>query len=333
MVDLSSYDKVFVLCDENTEKLCLDIFVQGLSDTPYTLITIPAGDENKNIENVSKVWSGLMEGGATRYSVLINLGGGMVTDLGGFAASTYKRGIKFINIPTTLLGMVDASAGGKTGFNFGGLKNEIGVFSLPARVLFDFRFLKTLDSRNFLSGYAEMLKHGLLSKSDMLDELLSFDVDNPDYESLDRMIRRSVGVKKMFVEKDPKEKDMRKALNFGHTFGHALESFSMETGRPVLHGYAVAWGMICELYLSAKYFDFPESLMHSVVTFIRENYGTMELSCDDYDKLFGYVSHDKKNFGDNILCTLLSGQGCVRINRPIDKEQFIEALDFFRDGI
>lgn len=333
MVDLSSYDKVFVLCDENTEKMCLDIFVPSLNEVPFTLITIPAGDENKNIESVCKVWNALLNGNATRYSVLINLGGGMVTDLGGFAASTFKRGIKFINIPTTLLGMVDASAGGKTGVNFGGMKNEIGMFSLPSRVLFDYNFLKTLDQKNFLSGYAEMLKHGLLSKSDMLDELLSFDILNPDYQVLSRLIRRSVGVKKMFVEKDPNEKDMRKALNLGHTMGHAIESFAMEQGQPVLHGYAVAWGLICELYLSTKYYDFPETLMHTVVTFIRENYGSLAISCDDYDRLFEFVCHDKKNYGESILCTLLSDQGCVRINRPISKEQFIESLDFFRDGI
>ncbi|MDO4823146.1 MAG: 3-dehydroquinate synthase [Bacteroidales bacterium] len=333
MIELEKYDKVFVLCDENTEKYCLPRLREELGGVETRVIVIPANDVNKNLESVTTVWTALQEGGATRYSVLINLGGGMVTDLGGFAASTFKRGIKFINFPTTLLGMVDASAGGKTGINFGGLKNEIGVFSMPARVIFKSEFLETLDRENILSGYAEMIKHGLLSKSDMLDELLSFDLYDIDFDRLGRMIRRSVGVKKVFVEKDPNEKDMRKALNFGHTLGHAFESLAMMKGQPVLHGYAVAWGMMCELYLSAAYFDFPQDIMRMVVQFIKENYGTMNVSCDDYDQLYSFISHDKKNFGEIVQCTLLSGLGVVRINRPITKEQMIEALDFYREGL
>lgn len=333
MVDLSLYDRVFVLCDENTEKFCLPKFVQEYEGLEFQLITIPAGDENKNLRTAEKVWTELQNGGATRYSLLINLGGGMVTDLGGFAASLYKRGIKFMNFPTTLLGMVDASSGGKTGVNFDGLKNQIGVFNLPARVIFNTSYLTTLDSENILSGFAEMLKHALLSKSDMINDILAFDTYNVDFELLDRMIRRSVGVKKMFTEKDPKEKDKRKALNFGHTIGHALESFAMEKGSPILHGYAVAWGMICELYLSAAYYNFPQELMREVVQFIKDNYGKMEISCDDYEQLCQYISHDKKNIGDTIQMTLLSGLGIVRINRPITKEQIAEALDFYREGL
>ncbi|MBQ0142927.1 MAG: 3-dehydroquinate synthase, partial [Prevotellaceae bacterium] len=313
--------------------LCLPKLLDELNVIEPYVIVVPAGDIHKDIESLQKVWTGLIDGKATRYSLLINLGGGMVTDLGGFAASTFKRGIKFMNYPTTLLGMVDASAGGKTGINFGGLKNEIGLISMPTRVIFKNEFLRTLDRENLLSGYAEMLKHGLLSKSDMIDELLAFDLYEIDFEKLGRMIRRSVGVKKVFVEKDVFEKDMRKALNFGHTLGHAFESLAMKKGMPILHGYAVAWGMICELYLSAAYFDFPQDTMRRVVQFIREHYGTMNFSCDDYDQLYEYISHDKKNIGEIIQCTLLSGLGVIRINRPISKEQMFEALDFLREGM
>lgn len=214
MLDLEKFDKIFILCDENTEKLCLPKLLDELNVIEPYVIVVPAGDIHKDIESLQRVWTGLIDGKATRYSLLINLGGGMVTDLGGFAASTFKRGIKFMNYPTTLLGMVDASAGGKTGINFGGLKNEIGLISMPTRVIFKNDFLRTLDRENLLSGYAEMLKHGLLSKSDMIDELLAFDLYEMDFEKLGRMIRRSVGVKKVFVEKDVFEKDMRKALNF-----------------------------------------------------------------------------------------------------------------------
>lgn len=333
MLDLEKFDKIFILCDENTEKLCLPKLLDELNVIEPYVIVVPAGDIHKDIESLQKVWTGLIDGKATRYSLLINLGGGMVTDLGGFAASTFKRGIKFMNYPTTLLGMVDASAGGKTGINFGGLKNEIGLISMPTRVIFKNDFLRTLDRENLLSGYAEMLKHGLLSKSDMIDELLAFDLYEMDFEKLGRMIRRSVGVKKVFVEKDVFEKDMRKALNFGHTLGHAFESLAMKKGMPILHGYAVAWGMICELYLSAAYFDFPQDTMRRVVQFIREHYGTMNFSCDDYDQLYEYISHDKKNIGEIIQCTLLSGLGVIRINRPISKEQMFEALDFLREGM
>lgn len=339
MVDLSLYDKVFVLCDENTEQHCLPRFKAGVNYDEYgidaeelSVITVAAGDENKTLATATQVWKELQDRGATRHSVLINLGGGMVSDLGGFVASTFKRGIAYINIPTTLLSMVDASTGGKTGVNFGGLKNEIGVFNKPSRILFNTEYFRTLDYENFLSGYAEMLKHGLISKADILDELLSFDLDDPDYQQLERMIRRSVGVKKYFVERDPSERHMRKALNFGHTIGHALESFAMAKNRPVLHGYAIAWGMVCELYLSAAYYEFPEDLMRTVINFINDRYGKMDFTCDDYDEIYEYIRHDKKNEGDEILFTLLSAKGQVRINRPITKEQIFHALDFYRDG-
>ena len=327
-----AYDKVFILADETTEKCCWPVVSELESLQNALHIVIPSTDAHKNLGSLSYVWTQLSNNGATRHSLLINLGGGMVTDLGGFAASTFKRGIDFVNIPTTLLAMVDASEGGKTGINFNGLKNEIGVFNEPKKVILDTTFLKTLDKENILSGYAEMLKHGLLSNSETLNELLAFDLDNIDYAHLGTMVRKSVAVKKRVVKSDPHEHGLRKSLNLGHTIGHAIESFALKQGTPVLHGYAVAWGLVCELYLSSAYFSFPTETMHEVVRFINTHYGKFSLSCDDYEDLFALMKHDKKNVGDKIQFALLSGIGKVRINRTMSKEQIFEALDFYREG-
>ena len=219
------HDRLFVLTDENTEKNCWPLIKDFLCLRNAQLITIKADDTNKTLESVCHVWSELQRMGATRHSCMINLGGGMVTDLGGFAASTYKRGIDFINIPTTLLAMVDASVGGKTGINYGGLKNEIGVFNDSKYVILDTHFLQTLDRENILSGYAEMLKHGLISDEKMWAELIGF---MDDISTLNQLLADSVKVKERIVEEDPKEHGIRKALNVGHTVGHAFESFAMK---------------------------------------------------------------------------------------------------------
>ena len=255
----------------------------------------------------------------------------MVTDLGGFAASTFKRGIKYINIPTTLLSMVDASVGGKTGVNFNGLKNEIGVFNAADTVILDTEFLKTLDAENICSGYAEMLKHGLISNQEILSELLNFDLQQPDLLHLGQMVGTSVAVKERIVEEDPFEQGIRKALNLGHTIGHAFESFAL-TRRPVLHGYAVAWGLIPELYLSCVKTGFPTAIMRQCVSFIKENYGTFSITCDDYPTLFELMTHDKKNTAGTINFTLLANVGDIRINQTATKELIYESLDFFREG-
>ena len=255
----------------------------------------------------------------------------MVTDLGGFAASTFKRGINYINIPTTLLSMVDASVGGKTGINFMGLKNEIGVFNNAKSVILDTEFLKTLDIENMLSGYAEMLKHGLISDVEMLNELLAFDIEHPNLEQLKRMVADSVAVKQRIVTEDPTEKGIRKALNLGHTVGHAFESFALKH-QPVLHGYAVAWGMICELYLSCMKTGFPTDKMHQTVRFIKAHYGMMPITCDDYPTLLELMTHDKKNVAGIINFTLLGGIGDIRINQTATKDEIYEALDFYRES-
>ena len=255
----------------------------------------------------------------------------MVTDLGGFAASTFKRGINYINIPTTLLSMVDASVGGKTGINFNGLKNEIGVFNNASTVILDTQFLKTLDEENICSGYAEMLKHGLISNEAMWAELLRFDLEQPDLVALRSMVADSVAVKERIVTEDPTEKGIRKALNLGYTVGHAFESLAL-TREPVLHGYAVAWGLICELYLSAVKTGFPTDKMRQTVSFIKEHYDKMAITCDDYPTLLELMTHDKKNVAGTINFTLLGGIGDIRINQTATKEEIYEALDFYREG-
>ena len=325
------HDRMFVLTDTTTRELCLPL----ISGFPFMngaeIITIGATDQHKTLQSLSHVWEELGRLGATRHSLLINLGGGMVTDLGGFAASTFKRGINYINIPTTLLAMVDASVGGKTGINFNGLKNEIGVFSNASSVILHTQFLKTMDHENICSGYAEMLKHGLISNEPMWAELVNFDLDHPDFYRLQRMVADSVAVKERIVTEDPTEQGIRKALNLGHTIGHAFESLALKR-QPVLHGYAVAWGLVCELYLSCIKTGFPSDRMHQTVRFINEHYGRMAVTCDDYPTLLELMTHDKKNVAGRINFTLLGGIGDIRINQTATNEDIYEALDFYRES-
>ena len=324
-------DKLFLVVDKNSDRFCLPL----LCDTPcfekFKKIVIPAGEENKLLSSVEKIWLFLSRNGADRKSLVVNLGGGMVTDLGSFAASTFKRGVQFINIPTTLLAQVDASVGGKTGFNFNGLKNEIGVINQPLQVIIDTLFLKTLDHENLISGYAEMIKHGLIHSQDHLAELQKFDLQHPDYAILQGMIAHSVIIKNYFVEKDPNENNIRKALNFGHTIGHAFESFSLSKGQPMLHGHAVAFGMIAELYLSHIISGFPDGNMHFLAKWLIAVYGKYKLSTTDYEALYELMGHDKKNEGKRINFTLIKSVGEVEINQNCDKQQIFEALDYFRE--
>lgn len=330
-IEKCPHDRLFILTDEHTHRLCLPQLQNIPAIQDATEIIIGAEDVHKNLETLASVWQALSEQGATRHSLLINLGGGMVTDLGGFAAATFKRGIAYINIPTTLLSMVDASVGGKTGINFNGLKNEIGVFAPASSVLLETEFLRSLDAHNFFSGYAEMLKHGLISTPEHLAELLSFDTEQIDYAALKAMVGRSVQVKENIVEQDPKEHGIRKALNLGHTIGHAFESLALAENRPVLHGYAVAWGIVCELYLSHIKTGFPKEKMRQTIQFIKENYGAFAFNCKQYDRLYELMLHDKKNTAGIINFTLLKEVGDIYLNQTADKETIFEVLDFYRE--
>ncbi len=332
-IEKCPHDRLFVLTDTTTLELCWPVTQNYECLKGITMITIGATDENKTLETLASVWTALQKGGATRHSLMVNLGGGMVTDLGGFAASTFKRGIRYINIPTTLLSMVDASVGGKTGINFGGLKNEIGVFNAASSVLLDTRFLRTLDGQNIRSGYAEMLKHGLISTPREWAELLNFDLLDIDYTHLQEMVAKSVAIKEEIVGKDPTEKGLRKALNLGHTVGHAFESLALEENRTILHGYAVAWGLVCELYLSAKRMSFPKDKLWQTLQFVRETYGTFFFDCKEYDRLFDFMTHDKKNEANQINFTLLADIGDIRINQSATREEILDMLDFYRESM
>ena len=372
----TEHDRVFVLTDDITQECCLPKVAVLFAKHNATTITIHHDDTNKTLATLADVWTALQRGGATRHSLLVNLGGGMVTDLGGFAAATFKRGINFINIPTTLLAMVDAAVGGKTGINFDGLKNEVGAFANARYVIVNTCFLDTLDTANLCSGYAEMLKHSLISNAQMWAEHVNFDILQPDLAELQRMVAASIAVKERIVADDPHEHGIRKALNFGHTIGHALEEFSMQQPggavvsarllplarartaptkqeapkggavvstaptKPtnqtppgaLLHGYAVAFGLIGELYISARKAGFPTARLHQTARFIRENYGAVAFTCDDYPTLLNLMRHDKKNTADTINFTLLHDIGDIRINQTATDEEIREALDFIREG-
>jgi len=298
------------------------------------LITIPAGDENKTLETVTRVWDEMERMGVTRRTLVINLGGGMVTDLGGFAAATFKRGVRFINVPTTLLGAVDAAVGGKTGFNYNGLKNEIGAFAPASDVIISTRFLDTLPVEEMKSGYAEVVKHAMLSDRGELLRLLEHDFNAPiDHENLLERLRRSVQVKVDIVARDPNEQGERKALNLGHTVGHAFEALAMRRCAPVPHGYAVAWGLVAEAILSHLLLRFPSQDVHLLGNFVRDNYRGFPFTCDDYDELLELMRHDKKSRNGEITCTLLTSIGDYRIDQAVTPDDVTAALDILRDHL
>ena len=323
------YDRLFVLTDEHTARLCYPLVAEALEGAHR--ITIAAGDEHKHVDSLCHVWSKLSQHGATRHSLLVSLGGGMVTDLGGFAAATFKRGIACINVPTTLLAMVDAAVGGKTGINLHSLKNEVGAFYPAQAVVVSSQFLQSLDGDNIASGFAEMIKHGLISTEAHWAQLMHYDLSHPDLEALQHLVMESIRTKEDIVEQDPTEQHIRKALNLGHTLGHAFETLAMRRGTPCLHGYAVAWGLIGELYLSHVREGFPLDKLRQTVNYIKEVYGSFPFDCRHYDELHELMLHDKKNVGTEIRFTLLGGIGDIRINRTVSKEEIFEMLDFVRE--
>jgi 3-dehydroquinate synthase len=322
--------KLFLFTDRSVASHCLSLIQNVLCEFSIQIVTIAPGEENKNIQSVLQIWDFLSNNGADRKSLLINIGGGMLTDLGGFAASTFKRGLDFVNIPTTLLAQVDASLGGKTGFNFNGLKNEIGVFMEPNTVIINTNFLKTIDRKNFLSGYAEMLKHGLIHSREHWDELMNFDIEDIDYEALQEIIAHSVAVKEKHVLNDLTEQNIRKALNFGHTIGHAFESYALKSGKPILHGYAVVYGMIAELYLSVKKCGLKMEDLKTISDWMVKKYGKFEIHENDFEPLYQLMTHDKKNEGKRINFTLIPEIGKVEINVDCPKESIIEALNYYK---
>lgn len=315
---------MFVLVDQTTAKTCLKYF----ADIPFceeNIITISGGEHAKSLESVVQIWSVLNGRSARRNSVLVNIGGGLITDIGGFAASCFKRGIRCINVPTTLLAQVDASIGGKTGINFNGLKNEIGTFSNPEWVIVDNVFLKTLPHRQLMSGFAEMLKHALLSDEERLAEIMDVDLRYIGSDVFLEFIKNSVEVKDAIVRADPKEKGIRRALNLGHTVGHAIESVAIDHELELYHGDAIAYGMIVELYLSVKKLDFKEKYYEAIRNFIRTNYPRYTPVADT-DILYDLMLHDKKNEKDGVNFTLLHRPGEFEIDVYCSKDEIVEAL-------
>lgn len=333
--DIDPTGRIFILTDDNTASLVLPrVAEESYVARQAEVITIPSGDINKSLDSLAHIWDCLVEGGATRKSLMVNLGGGMVTDIGGFAASTFKRGIRFVNMPTTLLAAVDASVGGKTGINFHGLKNEIGVFSQADAVIISTTYFDTLPDEELLSGYGEMLKHGLLESFDSFRKLLAYDVTSRDLAALLPILEENVGVKRRVVEQDPTERGLRKALNLGHTPGHAFESWAMHRQQPIPHGHAVAFGLLVDLILSHMLYGFDSAELQHYASTLRELYGTLPITCNDYDALIYYMRHDKKNIsGTDINFSLLEAPGKVHLDNIVSEEKIRQALDIFRDFV
>jgi 3-dehydroquinate synthase len=327
ILEKNKYSKVFVFADTNTAELCIPVFRSLLDDIEdFDIIETDSGEENKNIDFCIGIWKTLLDFGADRKCLMINLGGGVITDMGGFVASTYKRGIDFINIPTTLLSQVDASVGGKTGIDIDNVKNMVGTFSLPQSVFIENTFLTTLSKREMLSGFAEMIKHGLIVDAAYYEEL-----KNSDYQNImPQAIYRSVEIKNEVVTEDPLEKGLRKILNFGHTIGHAVESYSLSKDKKSLtHGEAIAIGMVCEGFLSAKYCNLTEDELKDLSTYITSIYPKYNIKEKSFDALIGLMQSDKKNEEGHILFSLLEKIGHCTFNCKVTDKDILESLNYY----
>ena len=330
-INSDKFSSIFVLVDENTEKFCLELFIKKSGIKSFNKIIISSGEENKNIDTCISIWGQLNSFKADRKSLLINLGGGVLTDIGGFAASTYLRGIEFINIPTTLLGMVDAAHGGKTGIDFKQLKNQIGVFNEPLEVLLDDEYLKTLSKEEFINGYAEVVKHSLLTdKPDLtFNSLVKLDL----FKDSDYIINSYSSVKNEIVESDKYESSIRKILNLGHTIGHAVESYSYISDKVVdlKHGQAIVIGIITELYISYKKFNFPLKDLITVKEHLKNYFSLIQLEEDDIMNIYDLMVYDKKNEGSKINFVLLKEIGKPVIDQIVNKDLFIESFRFYNE--
>jgi len=322
-----NYSKIIVLVDTNTLDNCLPLFQQALpSLSNYDVIEVDPGEEN--IDFCIGVWQNMLDFGADRHSLLINLGGGVVTDMGGFAASTFKRGMDFIQIPTTLLSQVDASVGGKTGIDMGSVKNIIGTFAQPQAVFISSLFLKTLDKRQLISGFAEVIKHGLIFDQAYYNQVKTLGIDQVD----NALIKHSVSIKNRVILEDPKEKGLRKILNFGHTIGHAIEGYSLQHDkRPLLHGEAIAVGMICEGFLSHKLNGLSLTDLDDLIATFRRYFNDYSFSSSIDTTLLELMRNDKKNLSNQIGFALLDRIGSCQYDIFVSEEDIIESLDFYRE--
>jgi len=327
IIENGKYSNVFVFADRNTAELCLPMFREMLDDfSGFDLIETDPGEENKNIDFCIGIWKTLLDFGADRKCLMINLGGGVITDMGGFVASTYKRGVDFINIPTTLLSQVDASVGGKTGIDIDNVKNMVGTFSLPQAVFIEAEFLKTLPQRELLSGFAEMIKHGLIVDQEYYHQLKAADYKNITTAA----IHRSVEIKNEVVTADPQEKGLRKILNFGHTIGHAVESYSLSKDKkPLTHGEAIAIGMICEAYLSHKNSTLTAEELEEIRQYISKVYPAYKIKEKSFAQLSVFMQSDKKNEHGNVLFSLLQSIGKCTYNCRVSESDIVESLEYY----
>jgi 3-dehydroquinate synthase len=325
------FSKLFIIVDTNTHVHCLPRFISKLeTDLTCEIIEIDAGEAHKNIDTCVGVWNALSELGADRKSLIINVGGGVVTDLGGFVACTFKRGLKYINVPTSLLSMVDASVGGKTGIDLGPLKNQVGVISSGDMVIVDTGFLDTLPQNHLKSGLAEMLKHGLIYDREYWNKFLNLNTLTLD--DLDALIHQSVEIKNHIVTEDPNEHGLRKTLNFGHTLGHAIESYflSQTDKEELLHGEAIAIGMIMEAYISSHLLGFPKDDLKTIKETFLKIFKRVTIEASDHNAIIDLLKYDKKNEHGNINFVLLQRIGMPKIDCLVENELIIKAFDYYR---
>lgn len=331
-IKLQNPSKIFVLVDTNTHEYCLPQFLSNMEsgDIIVEVMEIPEGEDHKTIDICTGVWEAMSEYYADRKSLLINLGGGVVTDLGGFVASTFMRGIDYINVPTSLLAMVDASVGGKTGVDLGALKNQIGVINEGSMVLIETSFLNTLPQNHMVSGYAEMLKHGLIQNQSYWDRLTN--LDEMDISALDQLIYDSVVIKNNIVSGDPSEKGLRKTLNFGHTLGHAIESYFLENAdkTPLLHGEAIAIGMILEAYISSQLTGLTKTDLESITSGILHSFSKVTFNENDLKFIIDLLLYDKKNSHGIVKFVLLESIGKAKIDCEVSNDLIIEAFQYYQ---
>ena len=328
LIEKKQYAKIVVIVDENTNTHCLPLLKKALN-TSFVTIQIPAGEQHKNLQTCQLIWSQMMALNISRSTLCINLGGGVIGDMGGFCASTFKRGMDFVQIPTTLLAQVDASIGGKLGIDFMQVKNSIGVFNNPQMVFINPDFLKTLPRSEVRSGFAEIIKHSLIADAgewQRIQQMKDLDAINwPD------LIEPSLQIKKQVVEEDPFEHGVRKALNFGHTIGHALEGYALETETPLLHGEAIAIGMVCEAYLSHEIDQLSLQELMEIVRFIKHTYDYWTIPLDASDDLLALMRNDKKNKGRDINFSFIPKAGTVKVNQIADEEKILQSFYFYNE--
>ena len=332
----NNFKKILILTDENTKVHCFDLFFSNFKKTDKKIaemissisynFSVESGESSKNLNTSNLIWEFLTENGFKRNDLIINLGGGMISDLGGFVASTYMRGIQFINIPTTLLGMVDASIGGKTGIDLNGIKNIIGTFQFAKLVLIDVEFLNSLSKKQIAAGYAEMIKHSLIDKNHEWKKISKISsLEDINHE----MIYRSITIKVGIIESDPMELNIRKYLNFGHTLGHAIETYLLGSKQEILHGEAIAIGLILETYISHLKRDFDLGLTNEIKNHINQYYEIRKFSEESILNIIDLLKYDQKNNNDRPMFVLLNNPGEMKINQAVDIKQIKEAFKFY----